>query len=108
MLAALIVAGARRHRRAGCMGGGGTKVVIPSDYHTADATYTLLYSTLGYESAATKRVLIRQNDTTRPASQGLAFAWRLVDAKGSQAAAGRAAYAGTAWGIPCGRPTSRR
>ncbi len=99
ILAALIVAGAATSA-CGLIGGAGTKVVIPADYHTADPTYTLLYSTIGYESAATKRVLIRQNDTTVAASQGFAFAWRLVDAKGSEAAVGRAVYAGTGWGIP--------
>ena len=33
-------------------------------------------------------------------SEGLAFSWRLIDAKGKQAAAGQATYAGRAWGIP--------
>jgi hypothetical protein len=80
--------------------GGTKKVTIPADYPTADHSYTLLYSTLGYESAATKRVLIRQNDTAAPVSAGLAFTWLVVDAKGSQVAAGHATYAGTAWSIP--------
>ena len=53
--------------------GGTKKVSIPADYPTADRRYTLLYSTLGYESAATKRVLIRQNDTAATVSEGLAF-----------------------------------
>ncbi|MBI5285406.1 MAG: hypothetical protein HY874_09970 [Chloroflexi bacterium] len=84
---------------AACNSGGATHT-IPAGYGTGDATYTLLYSTLGYESGATKRLLVRQNDTAAPVSEGLAFTWRLIDAGGRQAAAGRAAYAGRAWGIP--------
>jgi len=84
---------------AACNSGGSTRA-IPAGYRTGDATYTLLYSTLGYESNATKRLLIRQNDTAAPASEGLAFTWRLVDGKGREAAAGHATYAGRAWGIP--------
>jgi Cellulase N-terminal ig-like domain len=80
--------------------GGTKKVSIPADYPTADRRYTLLYSTLGYESAATKRVLIRQNDTAATVSEGPAFTWFVVDAAGSQVAAGHATYAGTAWSIP--------
>ncbi len=81
-------------------GGSAAKVAISDDAHAGDKTYTVLYSTLGYESAATKHILIRQNDPAAPASEGLAFSWRLVDAKGRQAAAGRATFAGHAWGIP--------
>ncbi len=80
--------------------GGTTKVSIPADYPTADRRYTLLYSTLGYESAATKRVLIRQNDTAAAVSEALAFTWFVVDSAGSRVAAGHATYAGTAWSIP--------
>jgi hypothetical protein len=80
--------------------GGGAKVAIPETYRTSDANYTLLYSTLGYEANATKRVLVRLNDPQAQVSEGLAFQWQLADAKGKQVAAGRASYAGTAWGIP--------
>lgn len=83
-----------------CLGGGRAKFAIPDTYPSGDGNYTLLYSTLGYEAAATKRVLIRQNDPQVPPSQGLAFTWRLVNAKDEQAASGQASYAGTAWGIP--------
>ena len=79
---------------------GGTKVAIPESYRTSTPIYTLLYSTVGYEAAATKRILIRQNDLQAPISEGLAFQWRLVDAGGKQAAAGHAGYVGKAWGIP--------
>ena len=81
-------------------GGGGPTYTVPENQRPGNAAYTLLYSTLGYESAATKRVLIRQNDAGAEASEGLAFSWRLIDARGKQAAAGHAAYAGRAWGIP--------
>ena len=80
--------------------GGGTKVAIPEDFRTSDANYTLLYSTLGYEANATKRVLIRLNDPGAQVSEGLAFEWKLVDGKGKQVASSHASYAGTAWGIP--------
>ncbi len=80
--------------------GGGRTYVIPQSQRPGNAAYTLLYSTLGYDSGATKRVLIRQNDTSASTSEGLAFAWRLIDEKGKQAAAGQATYGGRAWGIP--------
>ena len=80
--------------------GGGRTYVIPQSQRPGSAAYTLLYSTLGYDSGAAKRVLIRQNDASAPAAEGLAFAWRLIDQKGHQAAAGQATYAGRAWGIP--------
>ncbi len=80
--------------------GGGTVVAIPESVRTSDATYTLLYSTLGYEANGTKRVLIRQNDPQGEVNEGLAFEWKLADAKGKQTAAGWASYLGTAWGIP--------
>src|SRR5262245_38213730 len=73
---------------------------IPEGYATSDATYTLLYSTIGYDAGATKRVLVRQNDTGQPPAQGLAFQWRLVDDGGEVVETGLAQYAGTAWGIP--------
>jgi hypothetical protein len=100
IVAMLALAGATA---AGCGltgGSSGKRVTIPPEYRTANATYTLLYNTLGYESAATKHVLVRQNDTTAPVSPGAAFAWRLIDDKGSQVAVGRATFGGTAWGIP--------
>lgn len=78
----------------------GTKTDIPATYRTSDAHYTLLYSTLGYEAAATKRILIRQNDPEAQVSEALAFEWQLVDAKGKQVASSHASYAGNAWGIP--------
>ena len=78
----------------------GKSVTIPPDARDSDATYTLLYSTLGYESAGTKRAYIRQNDVQAPVAQGQQFVWRLVGSNGHEAAAGRAAYGGTAWGIP--------
>ncbi|TAK68166.1 MAG: hypothetical protein EPO22_02325 [Dehalococcoidia bacterium] len=80
--------------------GGGRTYVIPQTQRPGNASYTLLYSTLGYDSGATKRVLIRQNDTNSSPAEGMAFAWRLIDEKGHQAAAGQATYAGRAWGIP--------
>ena len=84
----------------GLVGSSATKVTIPADAAPGDATYTLLYSTLGYESLATKRILIRQNDTAVQASQGLAFGWQLIDAKGSEVEKGIASFAGNAWTIP--------
>ena len=51
-------------------------------------------------AAATKHAFIRQNDVQAPMAEGQQFVWRLVDGSGHQAAAGRAAYSGTAWGIP--------
>ena len=73
----------------GLTGKSAPKVAIPETYRISSRTYTLLYSTLGYESAATKRVLIRQNDSTEQVSEGLKFNWRLVDDKG-RAGVGRA------------------
>jgi len=96
---AMALAGLALAVTTGC-GGDGPKRAIPDSYRPGNATYTLLYSTLGYEAAATKRVLIRQNDDEASVSEGLAFTWRLIDAKGTQVAAGRATYAGRAWGIP--------
>jgi hypothetical protein len=80
--------------------GSGRTYLIPTTQRPGDATYTLLYSTLGYDSGATKRILIRQNDPGTPPAEGLAFAWRLIDENGHQAAAGQASYGGRAWGIP--------
>ena len=80
--------------------GGGRTYVIARSSRPGNAAYTLLYSTLGYDSGATKRVLIRQNDSSAPPAQGLAFAWRLIDEQGHEAAGGEASYAGSAWGIP--------
>lgn len=74
---------------------------IPQEYATSDEAYTLLYSTLGYDAAATKRVLIRQNSVEAPPAQGLAFEWRLVDDEnGNVVGTGLAQYAGTGWSIP--------
>ncbi len=98
LLAAAIVAGATI-AASGC-GGSAATVRIGGEVRSGNQKYTLLYSTLGYESAATKHLLIRQNDTEARASEALAFAWQLVDAKGQRRAAGRASYAGTAYGIP--------
>jgi hypothetical protein len=78
----------------------GAKVAIPDSYRTSDTTYTLLYSTLGYESAATKHLLIRLNDAQARTSTGLAFRWQVVNAKGRAVLSGHASYGGTAWGIP--------
>src|SRR5512135_2472152 len=72
--------------------GGGRTYVIARTARPGNAAYTLLYSTLGYDSGATKRVLIRQNDPNAQPAQGLAFAWRLIDEHGHQAAAGEASY----------------
>lgn len=79
---------------------GGNRIAIAGDTPDGDSTYTLLYSTLGYESAATKRLLISQNNPDENVSEGLAFTWRLVDASGDEAASGHATYAGRGWGIP--------
>ncbi|MEX2226754.1 MAG: hypothetical protein WEB52_09930 [Dehalococcoidia bacterium] len=78
----------------------GKSFEIPASYQTSDAQYTLLYSTLGYELAGAKRVLIRQNDVDAAVSEGLSFSWRLVDDGDGVALEGRAAYSGTGWGIP--------
>jgi hypothetical protein len=75
-------------------------VEIPDDIQTSSEAYTLLYSTLGYDSAGAKRVLIRQNDVDAVPAQGLAFGWRLVDRDGRERASGLAQFAGTAWGVP--------
>ncbi len=83
---------------AACNSGGGD--AIPAAYTASDQTYTVLHSTLGYDAAGTKRVLIRLNDPAAAISEGLAFEWRLIDASGRQTAAGRAAFGGVAWGIP--------
>lgn len=84
-----------------CIFGGGSKrVEIPDSVETSSEAYTLLYSTLGYDSAATKHVLIRQNDLEAVPAQGLAFHWRLAGEDGRERASGLAQYGGTAWGIP--------
>ncbi|MEX2245278.1 MAG: hypothetical protein WEC75_01210 [Dehalococcoidia bacterium] len=75
-------------------------VDIPDSYATSNQSYTLLYSTLGYDSAGTKRLLIRQNDPSKEVSEALAFRWRVIDAKGKQAGAGQARYGGRVWNIP--------
>jgi len=80
--------------------GGGKSFAIPAGYQTSDPTYTLLYSTVGYELAGPKRLLIRQNDTIAQISEGLAFSWRIVDERDSVALEGRATYSGNGWGIP--------
>lgn len=81
-----------------CKGGDG--VVIPDTYTTSNSDYTLLYSTLGYDLAGPKRLLIRQNDPAAAISEGLAMTWRLIDADGNVALDGRASYSGTGWSIP--------
>ena len=74
---------------------------IPESYEQSDTSYTLLYSTLGYDTAATKHVLIRQNDASAPVASGLAFQWRLVDADSEDVVeTGLAQYGGTSWSIP--------
>ncbi len=73
---------------------------IPDTYVAADETYTLLYSTIGYDLGGTKRVLIRLNDPDAPLSVGLAFQWRLVAEDGRVVKVGNASYDGDAWGIP--------
>jgi len=78
----------------------GERFDVPESYGTSNQAYTLLYSTLGYELAGPKRALIRQNDTGAPVSEGLAFAWRVVNDDGGVPLEGRAAYSGTGWGIP--------
>ena len=99
------------HRRLVCLAaalsmvlaaacGGGESFEIPADYQTSDATYTLLYSTVGYDLAGPKRLLIRQNDPEGAVSEGLAFSYRVIDDGGAVHLEGRAAYDGTGWGIP--------
>lgn len=78
--------------------GSTTRLTIDSDVPDGDGTYTLLYSTLGYESAATKHLLVGQTGDEN-VSKGLAFAWRLIDANGHEAASGNATYAGRGWGM---------
>jgi hypothetical protein len=78
----------------------GERFEIPDDYGTSDETYTLLYSTLGYDAAASKRVLLRLNDPEQEAAQGLAFQWKLVADGGRVETTGDAVYVGTGWGIP--------
>jgi hypothetical protein len=98
LLAVAIVASAAL-AASGC-GGDAPGVRIGPEVRAGNAKYTLLYSTLGYEGAATKHLLIRQNDTEARPSEALAFGWQLVDAKGQRRASGRASYAGTAFGVP--------
>jgi hypothetical protein len=78
----------------------GKSFEIPPEWATSDASYTVLYSTLGYDSAATTRVLVRQNDVEMEPAVGLSFYWRLVDDGNDVKADGFAQYAGTAYGIP--------
>lgn len=87
---------------AGCsrLQGDDETFVIPDTYVAADETYTLLYSTIGYDLGGTKRVLIRLNDPDAPVSVGLAFQWRLVADDGRVVKVGNASYDGDAWGIP--------
>jgi hypothetical protein len=103
-LAAFVVTAAAAAAGVGasaCIFGGGSKQVeIPPEVMTSNEQYTLLYSTLGYDSAATKHILIRQNDVEAIPATGLAFHWRLADEEGRERASGLAEYKGTAWGIP--------
>jgi hypothetical protein len=74
---------------------------IPVSYEPSDSSYTVIYSTIGYELGATKHVVVRQNDPTAPTAGGLAFQWRLVDAaSGDVVESGLAQFAGTSWAVP--------
>jgi len=99
-LLALLLAAALALSGCGVYDSPGKTFDIPDTYTTGNAKYTLLYSTVGYDAASTKRLLIRQNDTAAQPETGLAFRWRVVDEKGKEAAAGTASFEETGWGIP--------
>ena len=85
----------------------GERFDVPESYGTSNQAYTLLYSTVGYELAGPKRALIRQNDVEAAVSEGLAFAWRVVDDGGGVRLEGRAAYSGTGWGFAASNSDTR-
>ena len=101
MLGALAVRrAARRAHAVGAAAIGAGRRSRPTST-TSNEQYTLLYSTLGYDSAATKRVLIRQNDVGRqPASRASRSTGAWSTRTGRRRAVGHAAYDGDAWGIP--------